>query len=54
MARMVLRVKPTWWLIVYLRTLCFLCLLMGTRPDMGKVARWVDRGMKFEIVRKRA
>lgn len=54
MARMVLRVKPTWWLRVYLNTLCFLCLLMGTRPDMGKVARRVDRGVRLEIVKGKA
>lgn len=37
-----------------MNTLCSLCLLMGTKPDMGKVARQVDRGIRFEIVREKA
>ncbi|MCP5005918.1 MAG: hypothetical protein GY941_18570 [Planctomycetes bacterium] len=38
-----------WWLAVYIRTLCLLCQVFNTVPDMEKVARIIKSGVRIKM-----
>lgn len=54
MVRLAIEVKVAypWWLIPYLKTLDFMCLAMGTEPDMDKVNALLDKHVKYKIGKK--
>lgn len=48
MATMTIRISLAWWVTPYLRTLAFLCWMLGTEPDMERVGYWVGKGIKIK------
>ena len=43
---MVVRVRVAWWLRLYLLNVAAVARLTGMEPDMGKVGRMIDRGVR--------
>jgi hypothetical protein len=49
MSSITLTVHVSWWVPCYINTLAFMCCVMGTEPDMGKVMRVVERGITLKV-----
>lgn len=43
-------VRFSWWLWPYLNTLLFVCMVMGTEPDIEKLERIICRAMTLRGV----
>lgn len=51
MVKLVLSVKVSRWLKVYLYTLILLCRILGATPNYRKVNRWIAKGVRFEVAK---
>jgi hypothetical protein len=47
-ARLKLEVRVSWWVYLYLRGVAFVCSVTGYDPDMDKVIRWIERGIRVK------
>jgi len=41
--------RQTWWLKYYLAGVLVVSHITGREPDMGRVFRWIERGIKVEV-----
>lgn len=41
--------RHSWWLKYYLAGVLVVSRITGREPDMGRVVRWVERGIKVEV-----
>lgn len=44
-----LSVHCAWWLRAYLHCVVFTSEVTGLEPDMDKVGRWIDRGVRARV-----
>lgn len=42
-------VKVSWWVPIYLRGLSIFCQITGVEPDMSRVSRVIERGVKTKV-----
>ena len=47
---LVITVRLTWWLRLYLASLLFLCRLLGTEPNWERFSYWVSRGLRVRVI----
>lgn len=48
----IVQIKARWWVPLYVHTLAFVCVSMGTEPDLDKVATFLGKyGFKIKVVR---
>lgn len=40
---LVIEVRATWWVPVYIRTLVWMCMLLGTEPDEAKTVAFLKK-----------
>lgn len=45
-----IEVSIAWWVSPYINVLAFICALTGSEPDMHKVERVIQRGIKLRAV----
>lgn len=43
-------VSVSWWVPIYVRTVCILCQFFDAEPDYDKVRFWVSKGIKTRMV----
>lgn len=48
---LVIEVRVTWWLLVYLNALVFFCTVMNTLPDEEKLETVIKRGIKARVLK---
>ncbi len=41
--------RPRWWLNYYLSGVLVMSRITRREPDMGRVFRWVERGIEVEV-----
>ncbi|WP_449432340.1 hypothetical protein [Pseudomonas putida] len=41
--------RHSWWLKYYMAGVLVVTLITGREPDMGRVFRWIERGIKVEV-----
>ncbi|MES3709091.1 hypothetical protein QC590_12715 [Pseudomonas putida] len=41
--------RQTWWLKYYLAGVLIVSHVTGREPDMGRVFRWIERGIEVEV-----
>ena len=46
-ARIVCRHR--WWLKYYLAGVLAMAHITGREPDLGRVSRWIERGIRVEV-----
>lgn len=44
------RVRYAWWLRSYVAGVVLMAQITGFEPDMEKVRKWIDRGIRTELV----
>lgn len=51
MARVTARIvcRYRWWLKFYLTGVLLMCHLTGRDPHLGRVMRWIERGIVVEV-----
>lgn len=51
MARMTATIvcRQTWWLKYYLVGVWAMTHITGREPDLGRVVRWIERGIRVEV-----
>ncbi|WP_182138802.1 hypothetical protein [Pseudomonas fulva] len=42
--------RHRWWLKYYLASVLFACRLTGRDPHLGRVTRWIERGIVVEVL----
>jgi hypothetical protein len=47
---MEIEVSVAWWVGPYINILAFLCTVTGSEPDMAKVERVIQRGIRLKAV----
>lgn len=41
--------RQSWWLRHYLAWVLVMAHITGREPDLGRVTRWIERGIKVEV-----
>lgn len=41
--------RHRWWLKYYLAGVLLACHLTGRDPNLGRVTRWIERGIELEV-----
>jgi len=41
--------RQTWWLKYYLAGVLVVSRLTSREPDMGRIFRWIERGVEVEV-----
>ncbi|WP_172439566.1 hypothetical protein [Pseudomonas putida] len=41
--------RHSWWVKCYLVGVLIVSYITGREPDMGRVFRWIERGIKVEV-----
>jgi len=49
--KLILKVKVQLWLKIYIRTLCFFCVLFDCEPDAEKLKKMIRKGTKFTVAK---
>ena len=49
MAIATINVHVAWWLRAYLHCVVFTSEVTGLEPDMDKVGRWIERGVRVRV-----
>lgn len=51
MARMTVTIvfQQSWWLKYYLAGVLAMAHITGREPDLGRVSRWIERGIRVEV-----
>lgn len=47
-SELIVEIRVSWWVPVYLEALGFFCCVMRAEPDLAKVLRTVERGMRIK------
>lgn len=45
-----IEVSVAWWVPIYINVLAFFCAVTGSEPDMAKVERVIQRGIRLKAV----
>ncbi|TAA12466.1 hypothetical protein EA658_09830 [Pseudoxanthomonas winnipegensis] len=51
---LVVSIRARWWLKWFLYAVCLVALFTGQVPDEDRLAKWIRRGLRIEVVQRRA
>jgi hypothetical protein len=49
--KVLVNVKFSWWIFVYLNTLTFFCATFNVFPNLDKVEYWIRKSIKIKSVK---
>ncbi|TAA20306.1 hypothetical protein EA660_18115 [Pseudoxanthomonas winnipegensis] len=54
MRTMTVAIRARWWLKWFLYAVMFVAMSTGQVPDEAKLAKWIRRGLRVEVIQWRA